>query len=371
MFRMTDVLLAVGTRKGLFLFRGRAGSGPVTAVGGWERAGAHFTDQAVSALALDTRSGRPTLLVGADSAHWGPSVLRSTDLGGDWQEPARPAIRFPADTGASLERLWQLAPGGAGEPDVVYAGTEPAALYRSEDGGRSFALVRSLWEHPHRERWEPGGGGLGLHTVLVDPRDSGRVTVAVSTGGVYRTEDGGESWRPSNAGVSAVFLPDPQPEFGQCVHKVARDAVHPDRLYLQNHWGVYRSDDGGRRWSAIESGLPSTFGFPVLAHPHRADTAYLFPLNADSDRVPAGRRCRVYRTEDAGRSWTGLADGLPATDHHGPVLRDALCTDGGDPAGLYFGNRNGEVYASADDGTSWRQVVAHLPDVLCVRAARV
>ncbi|WP_431784708.1 WD40/YVTN/BNR-like repeat-containing protein [Streptomyces chumphonensis] len=368
---MTDVLLAVGTRKGLFLFRGRAGSGPVTAAGGWERAGAHFTDQAVSALALDTRSGRPTLLVGADSSHWGPAVLRSTDLGADWQEPARPAIRFPADTGASLERLWQLAPGGAGEPDVVYAGTEPAALYRSEDGGRSFTLVRSLWEHPHRARWEPGGGGLGLHTVLVDPRDFGRVTVAVSTGGVYRTEDGGESWTPSNAGVSAVFLPDPQPEFGQCVHKVARDAVHPDRLYLQNHWGVYRSDDGGRRWSAIESGLPSTFGFPVLAHPHRADTAYLFPLNADSDRVPAHRRCRVYRTEDAGRSWTGLADGLPATDHHGPVLRDALCTDGGDPAGLYFGNRNGEVYASADDGTSWRQVVAHLPDVLCVRAAQL
>ncbi|MCZ7434564.1 WD40/YVTN/BNR-like repeat-containing protein [Streptomyces sp. WMMC1477] len=366
---MTDVLLAVGTRKGLFLFRRRAGAGPVPAGGGWQRIGTHFTDQAVSALTLDTRSGRPRMLVGGDSAHWGPSVFSSTDLGASWHEPGRPAVRFPAGTGASLERLWQLAPGSAVEPDVFYAGTEPAALFRSLDGGESFELVRPLWEHPHREQWTPGGGGLGLHTVLLDPRDARRVTVAVSTGGVYRSEDDGASWAASNAGVSAVFLPDQEPEFGQCVHKVARDAVDPDRLYLQNHWGVFRSDDGGRRWSAIEAGLPSTFGFPVLAHPHRPDTAYLFPLNADSDRVPAGRRCRVYRTEDAGRSWTGLTAGLPTAEHHGAVLRDALCTDGNDPAGVYFGNRNGELYASADDGESWHQVAAHLPDVLCVRAA--
>ncbi|MEE1927238.1 exo-alpha-sialidase [Streptomyces sp. TRM 70351] len=364
---MGEVLLAVGTRKGLFLFRRRRpGAGRP---GAWETAGAHFTDQAVYALAVDQRSGGTRLLVGGDSAHWGPSVFRSDDLGASWQEPGQPAVRFPDDTGTSLERLWQLAPGGAGEPDVVYAGTEPGALYRSADGGASFELVRSLWEHPHREQWVPGGGGLGLHTVLVDPRDERQVTVAVSTGGVYRTEDGGASWAPANRGVSAVFLPDAEPEFGQCVHKVARDAADPDRLYLQNHWGVFRSDDGGRQWAAIESGLPSTFGFPVLAHPHRADTAYLFPLNADYDRVPAGRRCRVYRTEDAGASWTALDAGLPEADHHGPVLRDALCTDGGDPAGIYFGNRNGELYASADDGDSWRQVAAHLPDVLCVRAA--
>lgn len=358
---MTDVLLAVGTRKGLFLFRRRNGAS-------WEVDGPHYKEQAVYAAAVDTRRAAPRILVGGDSSHWGPSVFHSDDLGRTWHEPSQPAVRFPGDTGASLERLWQLTPGGADEPEVVYAGTEPAALYRSTDGGSSFTLTRALWDHPTREQWQPGGGGLGLHTVLVDPRDSRSVTVAVSTGGVYRTGDGGESWEPANRGVSAVFMPEPEPEFGQCVHKVARDSVDPDRLYLQNHWGVFRSDDAGGRWSAIEAGLPSTFGFPVAAHPHRADTAYLFPLNADSDRVPAERRCRVYRTQDAGTNWTELTVGLPEGPHHGVVLRDALCTDNADPAGVYFGNRNGEVHASADDGDSWTQLASHLPDVLCVRA---
>jgi photosystem II stability/assembly factor-like uncharacterized protein len=166
-----------------------------------------------------------------------------------------------------------------------------------------------------------------------------------------------------------VFLPDPNPEFGQCVHKVAQDAATPDRLYLQNHWGVYRSDDAGGHWTDIGEGLPSTFGFAAAAHPHRGDTAYVFPINADSDRVPAEHRCRVFRTADAGRSWEPLSAGLPSEDHYGTVLRDAMCTDGADPAGVYFGNRNGEVFASDDDGDSWQQLASHLPDVLCVRAA--
>lgn len=195
------------------------------------------------------------------------------------------------------------------------------------------------------------------------------MTVAVSTAGVFRTKDGGASWAPANKGVSAVFLPDPNPEFGQCVHKVARDAVDLDRLYLQNHWGVFRSDDSGDNWTDIGRDLPSDFGFAVAAHPHRADTAYIFPINADADRVPAGHRCRVFRTEDAGRTWVPLSAGLPEKTHYGTVLRDALRTDDADPAGIYFGNRNGEVYASADDGDSWQQLAAHLPDVLCVRAA--
>jgi hypothetical protein len=217
----------------------------------------------------------------------------------------------------------------------------------------------------------PGGGGLGLHTVITDPRDAAAVTVAVSTAGVYRTLDGGKSWAPSNSGVQAVFLPDKFPEFGQCVHKIAPDAVRQDRLYLQNHWGVYRSDDAGTSWTDIGAGLPSDFGFAVAAHPTRGDTAYIFPINADADRVPAERRCRVFRTTDAGASWEPLTAGLPTGDHYGTVLRDALCTDDSDPAGVYFGNRNGELYASADDGDSWRQLAAHLPDVLTVRAVTV
>ncbi|MFJ3905471.1 WD40/YVTN/BNR-like repeat-containing protein [Streptomyces sp. NPDC090025] len=358
---MTDVLLTVGTRKGLFIGRGRDGR--------WEFGPPHFNAQAIYSIGIDTRRAAPRILVGGDSAHWGPSVFHSDDLGGSWTEPPRPAVKFPQDTGTSLERVWQLQPAPDHSPDVVYAGTEPAALFRSADGGASFELVRPLWEHPTRDRWVPGGGGEAVHTVVTDPRDADAVTVAVSTAGVFRSRDGGASWAPSNEGVSAVFLPDPHPEFGQCVHKIARDAVDPDRLYLQNHWGVFRSDDAGGSWTDIGAGLPSDFGFAVAAHPHRADTAYVFPINADADRVPAGHRCRVYRTTDAGASWEPLGAGLPDGDHYGTVLRDALCTDDADPAGVYFGNRNGEVYASADDGDNWRLIADHLPDVLCVRAA--
>ncbi|MEU9776134.1 MULTISPECIES: exo-alpha-sialidase [unclassified Streptomyces] len=357
---MTEVLLAVGTRKGLFTGRRTGGS--------WTFEGPHFNAQAVYSIGVDTRSAVPRLLVGGDSSHWGPSVFHSDDLGRTWTEPEHPAVRFPKDTGASLERVWQLHPAAA-EPGVVYAGTEPAALFRSEDRGESFALVRPLWEHPTRSDWVPGGGGEALHTVLTDPRDADAVTVAVSTAGVFRSRDRGASWEPSNRGVSAVFLPDPAPEFGQCVHKIARDAGDLDRLYLQNHWGVYRSDDAGATWTDIGGGLPSDFGFAVAGHPHRPDTAYVFPITADSDRVPAERRCRVFRTGDAGASWEPLGTGLPQGDHFGTVLRDALCTDDADPAGVYFGNRNGEVYASADDGDTWQRLLAHLPDVLCVRAA--
>ncbi|WP_432250379.1 WD40/YVTN/BNR-like repeat-containing protein [Streptomyces sanyensis] len=357
---MTEVLLAVGTRKGLFTGRRTGGS--------WTFEGPHFNAQAVYSIGVDTRSAVPRLLVGGDSSHWGPSVFHSDDLGRTWTEPEHPAVRFPKDTGASLERVWQLHPAAA-EAGVVYAGTEPAALFRSEDRGESFALVRPLWEHPTRSDWVPGGGGEALHTVLTDPRDADAVTVAVSTAGVFRSRDRGASWEPSNRGVSAVFLPDPAPEFGQCVHKIARDAGDLDRLYLQNHWGVYRSDDAGATWTDIGGGLPSDFGFAVAGHPHRPDTAYVFPITADSDRVPAERRCRVFRTGDAGASWEPLGTGLPQGDHFGTVLRDALCTDDADPAGVYFGNRNGEVYASADDGDTWQRLLAHLPDVLCVRAA--
>mgnify|MGYP001222642826 CR=1 FL=1 len=361
------VLLAVGTRKGLFLGREAArGRG-----GGWEFTGPHFPMQAVYGIGIDKRrKGAPRLLVGADSSHWGPSVVISDDLGASWREPSRPAVKFPERTGTSLERVWQLQPAGPSAPGVVYAGTQPGALFRSDDGGETFSLVESLWDHPHREHWEGGFGGQAVHTVLPDPRSADSVLVAVSTGGVYRTCDGGASWSASNTGVQAAFLPESQrfPEFGQCVHKVARDAADPDRLYLQNHWGVYRSDDGGGKWEPVGQSLPSDFGFAVVAHPHRGGTAYVFPIQGDYDRRPAGGRCRVYRTEDAGKSWQPLTAGLPEGEHYGVVLRDAMCVDDATPTGVYFGNRNGEVYASDDEGDSWQLAAEHLPDVLCVRA---
>lgn len=360
---MSDFLLAVGTAKGLFIARSSDRAS-------WQFSDHRFPMTGVYAVAIDTRDERPRLLAAATSEHWGPSVFHSDDLGATWAEPDDGAIAFPADTASSLERAWALAPSPT-EPGVVWAGVQPSALFRSEDGGVHFEMVRSLWEHPHRPDWGAGFGGQAIHTVLPHPSDPARIVVAMSTGGVYRSEDAGASWSASNRGVSAYFLPDPQPEFGQCVHKVARDAVEPDRLFLQNHRGVYRSDDDGRTWVSIADPLPADFGFAIVAHPNRAGVAYNFPLVSDFDRMPPGRACRVFRTDDAGASWTPLTGGLPQQDYYGSVLRDAMCTDDGGPAGVYFGTRNGEVYASVDDGEQWTLLAEHLPDVLCVRAAVV
>ncbi|MGQ5264276.1 exo-alpha-sialidase [Micromonospora sp. ZYX-F-536] len=256
-------LLAIGTAKGLFLASSADGRRS------WEVSGPHFPMTGVYAVAVDTRRPTPRLLAGVTSSHFGPSVATSDDLGASWDEPDHAPVAFPADTDTTLERVWQLMPAGHDEPDVVWAGAQPSALFRSTDGGRSFELVRSLWDHPHRPEWDAGFGGQAVHTVLPHPRDPARLLVAMSTGGVYRSEDAGVSWAPANTGIRAYFLPDEWPEFGQCVHKVARDGVDPDRLYAQNHHGVYRSDDDGRTWSSIADGLPSDFGFTMVSHPAR------------------------------------------------------------------------------------------------------
>jgi photosystem II stability/assembly factor-like uncharacterized protein len=360
---MTDTLLMIGTSKGLLLARSADRRR-------WSVSPLQFPMNGVYAVAIDARGERPRLLASVDSSHWGPAILHSDDLGERWAEPDEGALSFPQDTDAALTRAWAIVASPT-EPGVVWAGTQPSALFRSEDGGEHFTLVRGLWEHPHRKDWGAGFGGQAVHTVLPHPEDPASVLVAMSTGGVYRSSDAGATWAPSNTGVSAYFLPDPMPEFGQCVHKVARDAVDPQRLYLQNHRGVYRSDDGGGRWISIADGLPCDFGFAMVAHPGRADTAYSFPIESDGMRLPPDRLCRVFRTQDAGASWTALHDGLPDGTYYGAVLRDAMCADDADPTGIYFGTRNGEVFASADEGEHWTTVAEHLPDVLCVRAAQV
>jgi hypothetical protein len=360
-----STLLAIGTGKGLYLARSDDDRKS------WQLSGPHYPNIAVYAAAIDKRRPVPRLLAGVTSSHFGPSVATSDDLGASWQEPDRAPVAFPADTGAALERVWQIAPGRASEPDRVYAGTQPSALFVSDDGGATYELVRGLWDHPHRPQWHPGGGGQTIHTVLPHPTDEATMVVAMSTGGVYRSHDGGASWTASNAGIKITDAPDPYPEFGQCVHKVARDAGDPERLYAQIHHGVCRSDDGGASWTSIADGLPSDFGFPMVAHPRRPGMIWNFPMTADVRRFPTEEKCRVFRSTDAGQTWQPLSEGLPSEPFYPSVLRDAMCADDADQVGVYFGTRSGEVYASRDEGESWALVASHLPDVMCVRAAEV
>ena len=360
---MSAVLVTIGTGKGLFLARSEDDRRT------WQISAPHFGMTEVYAAAIDTRGGRTRLLAGTVNAHWGPAVVHSDDLGVTWTETERGAIRFAEGTDAAMERVWQIAPAGADQPGVVYAGSEPSALWRSIDGGESFALVEGLWNHPHRKDWWPGGGGQCLHTVLPHPQDPAQLTVAMSTGGVYRSTDAGATWAPANRGIATPFLPGEAPEYGQCVHKVARHRDRPEQLFAQNHGGVYRSDDNGDSWVSIAAGLPGDFGMPMVANPNRPGSVWVFPLVADVERLAPQRRCRVYRTDDAGASWIECAEGLPTEPHYGTVLRDAMCADDAEQAGVYFGNRNGEVWASANEGETWQQLAAHLPGVLCVRAA--
>ncbi len=363
----TRTVLMVGTRKGMWIGHSDEDRRE------WSWTGPHFDMEEVYSCAVDTRGGRTRLLAGASSTWLGPRIRHSDDLGRTWQEAEDGGVRFPADVDASVERVWQLAPSPApGAEDVVWAGTEPGAVWRSEDRGETFTLQRALWDHPHREHWQAGFGGQAFHTILPNPRDPDSVTVALSTGGVYQTRDGGGSWEPRNQGVRAGFRPEGEqfPEFGQCVHKVARHPDRPERLFLQNHGGVYRSDDEGVSWTSIAEGLPADFGFPVVVHPHDPDTVFLFPINGGERRYPPEAAAQVWRSRDAGETWEGLDGGLPE-NFFVAVLRDAMCADDHEQAGLYLGARNGAVWVSLDDGESWTNVVASLPDVVVVRAGSV
>jgi photosystem II stability/assembly factor-like uncharacterized protein len=361
----TDVLVLVGTTKGAFIFTSNATRSR------WRVDGPHFPGEAVYSLAFDQRGGRFRLLAGVHSNHWGATIRTSDDFGRTWSEAERQAVRFPESSGLSLAQVWQITPGSAEEPDVVWCGVEPAALFRSDDAGESWAPVDGLLNHEHRPRWQPGGGGLCLHTIVLDPTNPQRMGIAISTAGFYRTDDGGKTWQARNKGVRAVFLPDQHPEFGQCVHKVTHHPSRPERLFLQNHWGLYRSDDWGDSWQDIANGVPSDFGFPIQSHPHDPDTVYAIPLQSDEFRVVPEAKLRVYRTRDAGASWAPLTDGLPQSNAFESVLRDGLAVDSRDPAGVYFGTRSGKLYASASEGESWTALARSLPPICCVKSAVV
>ena len=359
-----DALVMVGTMKGAFLLRSDRSRRS------WDIGGPHFPGEPVYSMALDDRAERRRLWAAPENPYYGATLKRSDDFGRSWSEAGSP-LRFPEATGASLKRIWQIRPGRSDEADTLYCGVEPAALFESNDAGESWALVEGLWDHPHRAEWQPGLGGLCLHTILPDPSRPGRMLVAVSAAGVYRTEDGGRSWSTSHQGVRAQFLPDHHPEFGQCVHKIAQHPREPDRYFIQNHWGLYRSDDGGNTWNDIANGVPSDFGFCMAVHPRDPATVYIVPIESDTYRCTPQGKLRVYRTRNAGKTWRPLTKGLPQKDALETVLRDAMATDTADPAGVYFGTRSGKVYASRDDGDSWKAIAEGLPPVVCVRAALI
>ncbi len=360
-----DALLLVGTNKGAFFLRSSRDRSR------WDVAGPYFHGQGIYAMAYDGRSGRHRLWVSANNVMWGAFLRSSDDFGRIWTNPLEASIRFPTESGASLRNIWQICLGRNDEPEKLYCGVEPAALFESGDEGESWSLVRGLYDHPHRPRWMPGNGGLILHTILPDPCNKDRMYVAVSAGGVYRTEDGGTTWQARNNGVRVVFLPEKYPEFGQCVHKIAFHESRPERLFLQNHWGLYRSDNRGDSWQDIARGVPSDFGFAMLMHPHDADCVYIVPVESDEFRCTPEGHLRVYRTRNAGRSWEALNRGLPQKGAYETVLRDALSSDSLDPAGIYFGTRSGKIYGSRDEGKSWKKIVEGLPQILCVKATVV
>ena len=362
-----DVLVLVGTTKGAFIFSSSESRKK------WKVDGPHFPGESVYSIAYDQRGGRSRTLVGSHSNHWGSTIRLSDDFGQTWTGPERQAVRFPETSGLSLAQVWQITPGRVDEPNVVWCGVEPAALFRSTDAGESWEPVDGLLNHPHRALWMPGGGGLCLHTILPDPSNNQRLFIAISTGGVYRTDDGGATWQPRNQGVRAQFLPEGQqyPEWGQCVHKIVSHPTNPERMFLQNHWGLYKSENGGDSWTDIANGVPSDFGFAMEIDPNNADSVYIIPLESDEFRCTPEGKLRLYRTQNAGKSWDAVGNGLPQENALETVLRDGLSADHLQPTGMYFGTRSGKLFGSADSGESWNAILESLPPVVCVKAAQV
>jgi serine/threonine protein kinase/photosystem II stability/assembly factor-like uncharacterized protein len=360
-----DVLLLLGTTKGAFLARSKSDRRH------WQVAGPYFHGHAIYSLAYDSRNGRHRLWASTSSPIWGTYLRSSDDFGRTWTKQLEATLKFPPESGLALKNIWKIALGPAEVPDKLYCGVEPAALFESQDAGESWSLVRGLFDHPHRPRWMPGLGGLCLHTILLHPTDPGRVHVGISAAGVYRTDDGGRTWQARNRGIRVTFLPERFPEFGQCVHKIVRHPDRPERLFLQNHWGLYRSDDGADTWNDIAQGLPSDFGFAMATHPHDPDCVYIVPMESDEFRCTPEGCLRVYRTRSAGASWEPLTRGLPQQGAYETVLRDGMVTDSLDPVGIYFGTRSGKLYASRDAGKTWKELVNGLPQIVCVVSAVV
>lgn len=350
----SEPTLLVGTRRGLF--RGERSPD------GWTLSEPMLVGREVFHAFLDPRDGRTAW---AASRHevWGAHIHRSDDGGRSWTVlEAAPA--YPDERG--LDAIWFLAPGPPDEPDTLWAGIQPAGLFVSRDRGESWRPVSSLNDHPTNESWQPAGGGLALGNIQHDPEEPRRLYCSLSAGGCYRSDDGGESWRPINRGVRADFLPDPAPETGQCVHKLLVHPLRPERLYQQNHCGTYRSDDRGEQWVEITHGLPSDYGYALALDPHDPDTLFVVPEESSHMRATVGGKLRVYRSTDAGRSWRPLIRGLPQHHAYVSVLRDAMVTDDRNPCAVYVGTSTGHLFVGEYRGEQFRVAAGFLPKILSV-----
>jgi hypothetical protein len=365
---MAGVRILVGTRKGAFI---------LTADGTrdrWTVAGPHFGGWAV--YHLKGSPADPDRIYASQSSDWfGQVVQRSDDGGQTWRSMGN-GFAYDGVPGThqwydgtqhpwAFKRAWHLEP-SLSDPDTVYAGVEDAALFRTVDGGLTWGELSGLRGHGTGPSWQPGAGGMCLHTILLDRADPNRMFVAISAAGAFRTDDGGTHWRAINQGLRSAHIPDPTAEVGHCVHRLAQHPGRPNVLFMQKHWDVMRSDDAGDTWREVSGNLPSDFGFPIEVHAHEPDTVYVVPIKSDAEHYPPEGKLRVYRSCTGGGEWEPLTRGLPQADCYVNVLRDAMAVDSLDPCGIYFGTTGGQVYGSADGGDTWGAIVRDLPAVLSV-----
>ena len=367
---MSSIRLLVGTRKGAFV---------ITSDGArrqWKVDGPHFPGWEIyhaKGSPVD-----PNRLYASQSSGWFGQVIQRSDDGGQTWTPMGNQFTYDGPAGThqwydgtqhpwEFKRVWRLEP-DIRDRDTVYAGVEDAALFRSTDGGQTWHELSGLRKHPSGPNWQPGAGGMCLHTILQDPVMPPRMYIAISVAGVFRTDDAGATWEPANKGLHSEMIPDPHAEVGHCVHSIALHPANPNVLFMQKHWDVCRSDDGGRTWREVSGNLPSDFGFPIVVHTHEPNTIYVVPIKSDSEHFPPDGKLRVYRSRTAGDQWEALTNGLPQSDCYVNVLRTAMTVDRLDPCGVYFGTTGGQVYGSADAGDHWTPIVRDLPAVLSVEA---
>jgi photosystem II stability/assembly factor-like uncharacterized protein len=365
---MSRVRVLVGTRKGAFV---------LTADGKrqqWDVSGPHFAGWEI--YHLKGSPADPDRLYASQTSGWfGQVIQRSNDGGKTWESVGN-EFTYDGVPGThqwydgtphpwEFKRVWHLEP-SLTDPDIVYAGVEDAALFRSADGGKTWQELSGLRGHGSGPQWGPGAGGMCLHTILQDPSRPQRMFIAISAAGAFRTDDGGKTWRPINRGLRSEQIPDPTAEVGHCVHRIAMHPSRPDVLFMQKHWDVMRSDDAGDSWREVSGDLPTDFGFPIDVHAHEAETIYVVPIKSDSEHFPPEGKLRVYRSRSGGDEWEALTKGLPQKDCYVNVLRDAMAVDSLKSCGVYFGTTGGQVYASADAGDSWAPIVRDLPPVLSV-----